>query len=237
MIDVNTVSLPKWPQMRVWGRPVTQRQAQAIIARTDSFWSNQGRSGNNDLFENDLCRALSIPRLDYGAANADWQAMYEAWEQFQTKIGYISTEYVYNSWISCTFIGGPHGWCHPDGRIFYEDNVGKWPSAGDVMEDWVKLAEAFPFLELEAALMTGESCEDHTSVAVVFNVSKGAVTAHGANYPLFERFDVEQQEVVSTDRVGDMVAALTERFSGRGRGENYFTVAQVCAMVKALEQA
>ena len=235
MFDIDKVSLPKWPQMRVWGRAVSPRQASDIIVRTDSFWSSQGHDGNNHQFEAELCRALDVPRIGDAAGDVAWRALHEAWERFQDSIGYISTEYVRNSWISAASIGGPHGWCQPDGRIFFEDNVGKWPSAEKVMADWAQLAEAFPFLDLEAALMTGESCEDGTSVAVVFAVANGAVTAHGADYPLFQRYGVEPAEIVSADRTADMMAAFNARLSGHA-SENHFTVAQVCEMVKAVRQ-
>ena len=103
------------------------------------------------------------------------------------------------------------------------------------MTDWTRLAEAFPFLDLEAALMTGESCEDGTSVAVVFAVANGAVSAHGADYPLFQRYGVEPADIVSTDRTADMVAAFNARLSGHA-SENRFTVARICEMVKAVRR-
>ena len=88
---------------------------------------------------------------------------------------YIETEYVWNNWVSSCFIGGPHGWCHPDGTIGYSTNVGKWPEVSDVYDDWTKLAEAFPFLEVEATLMSGEDCEIFTEPVVSMLIRNGTV--------------------------------------------------------------
>jgi hypothetical protein len=107
------------------------------------------------------------------------------------------TEYVQNSWISTSFIGGPHGWCWPDGRIAYVDNVGKWPSVEAVLRDWSTLAEAFPFLDLAATLINGECCEDTVPIVTILvkggvtSVEDGSLRFHAAFPAAVPRFDTD----------------------------------------------
>lgn len=155
--------LPKWPQMVVTGSPVTKEQALEIIRRTDSFMVYQG--GSNRPFIREAVEILRLPGA-WWAGNyespQEWRAQRNQWAK---KWGYIETSYVVNAWISSSFIGGPHGWCHPDGTIGYIDNVGcKWPIVAEVYLEWKRIAEAFPFLELEVTLMDGEGSENPSPV-------------------------------------------------------------------------
>jgi len=108
----------------------------------------------------------------------------------------------------------------------------KWPSAVEVLADWTKIAAEFDFLELEAALMSGEGCEDDTTVAVVYNVSNGVVTAHGPDYPLFERFGVAAQDTVSDL---DITAKILTRLNSPLSRENHYTIDQIKAMVTTVK--
>lgn len=171
--------LPKWPQMLVTGVPVSEEQALEIIRRTDTFFTWGG--GNNRAFNNMVHETLRMPVNDsyeqYPGCEQfksfdDYWAAKEKWRE---KWGLVDTEYVINSWISCSFVGGPHGWCHPDGTIGFSDNVGKWPSVEEVYNDWVILAKEFPFLDIGVTLMNGESCEDDISPVVSFVVKDGTV--------------------------------------------------------------
>lgn len=103
------------------------------------------------------------------------EAYYTAFEDFNRKVGRIETEYVCNSWFSSPFIGGPHGWIHPDGTIGFTDNVGKWPSVRSIYEDWKKIAKAYPQLEIKVTLMNGESCDDCTSPVVTMEIKNGKI--------------------------------------------------------------
>lgn len=172
------VSLPKWPQMLVAGKPVTVEQAQDIILRTDDFLTDVSdyRGGNNHRWN-----AWAADVLGYaGLKEKLGQNLWEFQSRLREALGHVSTEYVSNSWASCAFIYGPHGWCHPDGTIAHVDNVGKWPSAEEVHADWVRLAQAFPWLDLAATLMSEESSGgpdgEVGAPVVTFIVKDGGVT-------------------------------------------------------------
>lgn len=171
--------LPKWPQMLVTGKSLSADQAKEIIRRTDSFFG--GHSGNDHVYNAQVKQALGMPLHPQippvGAPTGQYLSDLECyWAQeraFRKRWGYVETEYVTNDWISCSFIYGPHGWCHPDGTIGYIDNVGKWPAIADVLMDWETLARAFPFIQCGITLMSDESFQDDSEPVVSILVEDG----------------------------------------------------------------
>ena len=111
--------LPKWPQMYTTGKPVTIEQAKEIIRRTDTFIAGWG--GNDHDFDERTSAALRI--LRYSDVDCSYDQFDAYRNEWQRQWGYLQTEYVSNSWISACFIGGPHGWMHPDGQIGFLDNT------------------------------------------------------------------------------------------------------------------
>jgi hypothetical protein len=194
--DLLNVGLPKWPQMYVNGTPVSVEQAKDIIRRTDTFFTD-GYGGNNREYDRWVRQTVgmapsysdrpfekypddSAPQAEKDAFFAKRKAEADAdrviYEAFQRRWRPLRTSYVHNSWVSCSFIGGPHGWCHPDGEIGFVDNIGKWPSVSEVLKDWQVLAEAFPFLSIGVTLYDGESSEDGTRPLVSLKVLEGKAT-------------------------------------------------------------
>ena len=167
------LGLSKWPQMIVTGTTLPEEQALEIIRRTDRFFS--WPSGNNHPFIKEAVQAVKMPQRPKGDDADTLQQYWSADEAWKKKWGLIETEYVTNSWVSCSFVGGPHGWCHPDGTIGFADNVGKWPSVEEIYNDWALLAKEFPFLELEVTLMDRESCEESAQPVVSMLIRNGAV--------------------------------------------------------------
>lgn len=160
------LKLPKWPQMVVTGEQVTIEQAKEIIFRTDDFLSSSCKyaGGNCTEFNTGY-------REKAGLGTDDWDLS----EYVREKIKYVETQYVSNTWGSSSYVYGPHGWCSPTGVIFFEDNIGKWPTVQEVYDDWVSIATAFPFLNLSVTLISGEHCEDDTHPVVTINVKDGGV--------------------------------------------------------------
>lgn len=177
--ELLNLGLPKWPQMYTTGVPVDLAQAKEIIRRTDVFFQYGG--GNNHEWNSWARAQLKMwpdqwrdPGYDEYMKRpvANIIAEQAAWKK---RWGFIDTNYVHNSWMSSAFISGPHGWCHPDGTIGFIDNVGKWPSIGDIVADWEILAKAFDFLDIGVTLMDGESCEDAITKVVSLHIWKGSV--------------------------------------------------------------
>lgn len=173
------IELPKWPQMIVTGKSVTVEQAKDIILRTDEFFTStyEFAGGNNHDFNAAYRKKAGL------IESADFP-----YAKLHKTLGIVRTSYVFNSWGSCNYIGGPHGWCHPDGTIGFYDNIGKWPSLEDVQRDWKLLAEAFPYIDLHVTLMSGEACEDRyplINLRVVsgkVHINPADLTVHGGTF-------------------------------------------------------
>lgn len=178
-MNINNISLPKWPQMIVTGKSVTIEQAKDIIFRTDSFLISTSKyeGGNNKQFNQSYREVSGLNKLD-----GKWDIL----QKLKEELGCVETTYVTNDWASCCFIFGPHGWCHPNGKIKYIDNVGKWPSPEELIEDWTKLATAFPYLDLNVTLMSGESSEDDIQPVFNIRVVNGTVTIEEPNLSVHE---------------------------------------------------
>lgn len=176
------IVLPKWPQMLVTGKSVTVEQAKDIIFRTDTFFTDASvHSGGNCRAFNAEYRnkagltALQVFRNNPGGhswVDVDWDRR----DYLCRRLGVVRTRYVRNEWGSCSFVGGPHGWCHPDGTIAFTNNVGKWPSVVELLDDWADIAQAFPYLDLHVSLMSGESSMRDTVPLVNIRVVNGQAT-------------------------------------------------------------
>lgn len=188
--DFFNIGLPKWPALAVVGKPITRDQAMEILIRTDDLWF----SSNDHQFD----RLLSQYVFDVEIAEAGfdtksraikeklgltegpdtWSKVYEYENQKRAELGHISLNYMQNSRIVSSWIGGPHGWCDWDGNIGSRNyNIGKWPTVQEVYLDWKKIAAAFPFLDLKCQLMGHEAGPDdgEDKPLVEFTVKNGKV--------------------------------------------------------------
>lgn len=167
--------LPKWPQMLVTGVPVTKKQALEIIRRTDTFFTC-GYDGNNNDWNKTVRVMVGLPKEEWWRVKNEDAAKFDKKRRdWKKKWGCVYTDYVHNSWVSCAFIFGAHGWCHPDGTIGFVDNVGKWPTVEEVYNDWCLLARTFKFLKVAVTLMDGEQGEDEKKPVVSMVIEKGKV--------------------------------------------------------------
>lgn len=164
---LDSIGLPKWPALLVTGKRVTLDQAIEINFRTASSWW----STNDKEFLEFIAESIGASIEGYGYLNFT-QEMREKW-------GHLSLEYLCNSNIVSSYIGGPHGWCSWDGHIFANSyNIGKYPSVVEVHSEWEQIAKAFPFLSLRCQLLDGESSEDGDRKALVeYVIEDGKVEA------------------------------------------------------------
>lgn len=178
-----SLGLPKWPQMRVTGKKISIERAKEIIFATDTFLT--GYSCGNDLtWESTVKRLAGLQILEFDPPARD-TATPETYTKLREKrakmrallverAGFLFTTYVHNSWASCAYIYGPHGWCHPDGMIYFAENVGSWPSVKEIADDWKKIAARWPFLDLWVTLFNAEHCEEGAP-AVSMQIKEGKV--------------------------------------------------------------
>lgn len=207
--EIASLDLPKWPQMLVWGQPVTEEQAKQVILRTDEFFYDLYGWSANSRWGKSAREVLGLERSDLTD-----QQKWSASTRLAEMLGHIETEYVSNTWADSAFIFGAHGWCHPNGLISFTDNVGKWPSADELIRDWAVLAHAFPFLDCTATFMSGEQCEDDTHPVFSIVVKHGCATAVTPIEPtLYRRPDARSFEDHSA-----LLSLISGAFKTRGNG-------------------
>lgn len=164
-----SISLPKWPQCIINGESISEEKALEIIRRTDIFFLGYG--GNNRLFNEEANRICRIPQID----KCNFDLYDKERKEFEQSWNFLYLNYLRNDWISSSFIGGPHGWCNPDGELAFCNNIGKWPDVEDVYNDLTILGREFPFLNLTCSLMDGEECEEDTKTLVSMQLKEGKV--------------------------------------------------------------
>lgn len=171
---LSDVTLIKWPQMIVTGASVTREQAKEIIIRTDPFFSDVAlyAGGNDQEF---TIRYQQQSGVLAAVSCSDQQIRERVQEAVDSVVKPIPLDYLDNDWASSGFVYGPHGWCQPDGTIEYHDNIGKWPEAVELYDEWQSIARAFPYLSLFASFMDAESCDTDASVVLQFVLHEGAV--------------------------------------------------------------
>lgn len=168
----------KWPGMIVKGDSVTPEQAAEILIKTDSHFPDFRYAGNDHDFGMMLNEMLGIP-TDRSLLD-DYSKVYDLAEECGVmRLSYLSNARIYSCWV-----GGPNGWCDWDGTIFSNNkNIGKWPSVEAVATDWMRLLEAFPYLNLVCQLFDGETCEDDVKPLVAFFVGDGVVRVEDSDEP------------------------------------------------------
>jgi len=164
MFDVDTIGLPKWPALVVVGEPITEDQAAEIILKTSSLFF----SSNDKEFCAQLYESMGVETNDHGWPDFD------KLREIRKSIGGLSLEYLGNQRIVSSWVGGPHGWCSWNGRIGSANyNIGKYPSASGILDEWKTVAKSFPYLKLGAQLFSGETCELDAKPVVEYTVKDG----------------------------------------------------------------
>lgn len=166
MININKIELPKYCQMRVSGKKISIEQAKMIIFRTDPFFFNADEYYSNF---SEFCEAYRkysgidklVPGIEEETETLKLNAIQEAF-------GVKDFWFIYNDFGASDYAFGPHGWCYPDGTIFFKENIGPFPEAEDIVETWTNLAKAFPFLELNVTVMDSEK---DTDIRPLFNIA------------------------------------------------------------------
>jgi hypothetical protein len=153
-------TLSKWPRLLVWGETITPEQAKVVILKTTNWYF----SSNSKNYEKTLYKLIGINSREN---------LYDHVSYFQAENGILDLQYLDNNWILSCWMGGPHGWCNPDGTIFSNTfNIGKWPEFEEVLEEWELIAKTFPFLKLNAQLVNNEGEDDKPEVGFILGGGK-----------------------------------------------------------------
>jgi hypothetical protein len=198
--DMFNVSLPKWPGHVVVGDKITEDQAKEVLIKTDGFYF----SSNDKTFCQQLCKAAGM-KWD------KWSPVWETVDAARKVYGVLPLHYLSNDQITSSFIGGPHGWCNWSGDLVsYGTNVGKWPSVHEVYNDWVQIAQEFPFLTLKSQLYSDEGCDPSAVPVVEFSIHHGTVEMYAPICPLLP------SQVTSSNDMSRYMARMTSPHGERG---------------------
>lgn len=160
----------KWPGLLVKGDPISPDLALEINLRTFGW-------GSNEL---PYLNAIAAYILGEDPPSSKWDlATYSFHECARGALGALDLEYLRNDWILSDWVGGPKGWCRPDGRIWTNNyNIGKWPEDEDVKRDLKAIAAAWPTLSMTVQCLDTEIGEDSDPMVVSeWRVKSGKVRA------------------------------------------------------------
>ena len=166
----------KWPGLIVKGDDIPVDLALEINLRT-SYWPPSTNA-------HDYASAL-VERAIGRRPKALWD--FKDGKEAASALGALDLCHLRNAWLASCWIGGPHGWCRPDGRIWCNShNIGKWPSEEAVEADLRAIARTWPMLRFRVQVLDREHSETGpATVTDQWNVSDGNVLAE----PPSERLD------------------------------------------------
>lgn len=168
----SNVGLPKWPMCLITGPSISEEQAKQILFNTDAFFHNLSDNPHTNGSPK-AAKFYDIIREECGGTLDCFSPKNPFSWWWQDSL--VNTAYLRNDFVNSSFVGGPHGWCHPSGSIFHADNIGKWPSVEDVEYDLNVLLRAYPFLKMNVTLFSGENCEPDIFPLISFKVGDGKV--------------------------------------------------------------
>lgn len=165
----------KWPGLLVLGDPIPEDLALEINLRTWS-WSSNERHYMAEIASRILGRPVDR-----------WEGFYQNERAAKERIRALRTYYLSNAWITSNWVGGPKGWCRPDGQIrTCNYNIGKWPSAEDVEEGLAEVAAEWPVLRMRVQVLSGETYEPDLHVTDEWEVEGGRVRAVTPGTPVLQ---------------------------------------------------
>jgi hypothetical protein len=172
-----SVWLPKWPGIIVEGKNVDAKLAAEILIRTDGYLPDFSYCGNDRQHARELNALFGIEPPDAVTSNTH-ENYWKARDFLAKTLGKIDLSYFDNHQIVSSWIGGPHGWISWNGQVGCNTyNVGKHPSCDELIEDWKKIAKAFPTLDLTCWVHDKEIGEEGAKPALRIRVKGGKAKA------------------------------------------------------------
>lgn len=166
-MDLLNLELTKWPQLVVTGKNVTTEQAAEIIIRTTNLWFTSNEEDIEEKLYEIIDKTFKFTyEIDKNTKNSgekkalrrDLLSNYNSLD-----LHYLENERIVNCWVD-----GTKGWLSWSGEVGCSNyNIGKWPTTTEVYKEWKLIAKAFPYLDLQCQLMSGESCEKEEEIKPV----------------------------------------------------------------------
>ena len=175
---LTTFELEKWTGCLIQGPTLSKEWAERICLQTSSFY----------LFTNSkhlLKEYYDVLKIGYKERGHPYDHDYYVYESDDKRIKELTKScnliedihYLTNSSICSASLGNPN-WIHWDGTIKKCANLGKWPSAQNIYDEWRVIAKRFPILKLTCQLLNGELSYgnvDELEPIIQFNIDNGKV--------------------------------------------------------------
>lgn len=196
----------KWPGLVVLGEKIHPDLALEIIVRTMfPLYTNQHKY-LEEIYSRCVGRKVSF----------SYSAPPEVEEKAIANIGGLPLTYMRSSWVASNWIGGPHGWCRPDGQIRSSNyNVGKWPTDEEISQDLALIAQTWPSLRFTVQCLDREHWgeEGDPKVSSQWEVKDGEVLlCEAVGQPLLEseelRFSLGNEIGIDPDLVFQKIDEL-----------------------------
>lgn len=193
----------KYPDVFIWGKPVTSIQAEDIIRKTDyTIFENVGL----DCYDNSprgrwlewshkvLGLFIGSP-ISHMEDNAKWRLIRGPnglLDHVKMELGCLRLQYFPNFLAYSSRLSG---WCDPSGDISMAGFTGsKWPTDKEMFNEWKLIAKAFPFLDLTCSVMGDERGDKEPKDypdSVTYRVKNGKVKrVKFANPPVIYRIGI-----------------------------------------------
>ena len=177
----------KWSGALLTGTKLTESQTIAVIAKCDSLLEAKMMEigfGNNHSFIKKVRDFTLLSKLSGNLVHEYNQKYLPNVVDMPFQIYLLS---------NCFIDGVNCSWLLQDGTLFQHANLSKWSTTEDVMDYWTKIAEMFPFLDLNITIF---NCElGYPSIAMIKDVPIIEIDSETKNEMLF---NVEVRNGVAT---------------------------------------
>lgn len=174
----------KWPGLIARGESVEPDLAAEIIIRTTLY----PVSTNYHEFDFKIAKRLDLLENDLKHPYVLGNTNFDKLRDFNVRNNILNLEYLGNSQIGSSYVGGPHGWISWDGKIETTCyNVGKWPSSEQIHKECELVAKTFPQLTVVFELIDREWFEERDEPAQITDM-----------------FELRDGKVVHTENLGEL---------------------------------
>jgi len=193
----------KWCAIAAKGKPVTASLASVIIVQTGGTYM----CCNDKSWVKTICSLSGVDCDENGFAD------YDSLEAFAKRYDILDLAYLSNSRVMSNYVLGPNGWIDWSGHIGYEhpSNIGKWPSADEVLADAKLIAKRWPLLDMRFQVWDREHSEESDDPAAFSVLVRNGKASLRAPVKTIQMVKYNEQELEAS-----VVARLT--VSGAERG-------------------
>jgi hypothetical protein len=159
------IKLPSWVGLLVIGKTLNKKQTYQVITQTDNF-----------QFEDTPYYKTIYNREYHKTQIFSYENYLEQKKYLKDKFNKLDLNFLNNERFISSFIYGEHGWLNWNGQIktnYY--NIGKNPQSKEIYNEWLLIAQAFPFLNLTCQILDDEISVKYAKPILQFEINNGNI--------------------------------------------------------------